>query len=186
MARINSGTLVSGLTAAALGAVLVLAVQAAGSPSDRSTGAGAPASASPAAAAPAPGSAAARHPLPDRSGVGRRVVYSVARKRVWLVGDDDQVLRSYAVVPGEIAPGKGTHRVFARRAKGTGGDGAEVDYVVLFASTDGTNVGFSATANGSLSSPGHRKKTAAIRESRDDALALWQTATIGATVEVVR
>jgi hypothetical protein len=186
VARITSGTLVSGLTAAAVAAVLVLAVQAAGSPADRSSGAAASPSATSAAVAPPPGSAAARHPLPARSGVGQRVVYSVSRARVWLVGDNDRVLRTYPVVSGDIAPGRGTHRVFARRAQGTGGDGTHVDYVVLFASAGGTNVGFSAAANGSMAAPDPGKRTAAIRESRDDALALWQTATIGTTVEVVR
>ncbi|HEY5834752.1 hypothetical protein [Streptomyces sp.] len=180
VAGMKSGTLVTGLVAAALAAVCVLAVQAAGSPADlplqaraaRAQGGGGGASAG---ATDAP---------PARSGTGERVVYSIARQRVWLVGPEERVRRTFPVVAGDVAPSVGTHRVYARRATGTGGDGAPVEHVVLFAVTGGANIGFSA-ATDSAPRDEPAGPTAAIRERRSDAAALWVQATIGSTVEVV-
>ena len=93
---IKSGTLVSGLTAAAIIVIAVLAAQASGS-----------APKSPAAAhsaSPPKKSATVKptprtYPLPPHSGIGKRVVYGVSAKRVWLVDDGNKVLRTYPVVP---------------------------------------------------------------------------------------
>ncbi|MFF7156688.1 hypothetical protein [Streptomyces sp. NPDC008139] len=183
MARIKSSTLVSGLTAAALVVIAVLAAQAAGSAPDQ------PPQARPSTSAvksPSTKPTPKTYPLPAASGTGRRVVYSLSAKRVWLVGDAEKVDRTYAVVAGNVAPSVGIHRVFSRRASGIGGDGAQVEHVVLFATTDGINVGFSAAADGSLAKPDPAKQTAAIRETRLDGTALWQIATIGSTVFVVK
>jgi hypothetical protein len=183
VARIKSSTLVSGLTAAALVVIAVLAAQAAGSAPDQ------PAAARPSSSvtkSPSTKPTPKTYPLPAASGTGRRVVYSISAKRVWLVGDADKVQRTYPVVAGNVAPSKGIHRVFSRRASGIGGDGAQVEHVVLFATTNGVNVGFSAATDGSLAKPDPAKQTAAIRETRLDATALWQIATIGSTVYVVR
>lgn len=185
MARIKSSTLVSGLTAAALVVIAVLAAQASGSAPSQ------PAASHPSTSASATKSPTTKpkpktYPLPALSGTGRRVVYSLSAKRVWLVGDADRVQRTYPVVAGNVPPAKGIHRVFSRRASGIGGDGAQVEHVVLFATSDGINVGFSAAADGSLDKPDPSKQTAAIREARLDATALWQIATIGSTVFVVK
>lgn len=184
MARIKSSTLVSGLTAAALVVVAVLAAQAAGSAPDQPAAAARPSTS--ATKSPSTKPTPKTYPLPAASGTDRRVVYSIAGKRVWLVGDADKVQRTYPVVAGNVAPSVGIHRVFSRRASGIGGDGAQVEHVVLFATSNGINVGFSAATNGSLAKPDPAKQTAAIREARLDATALWQIATIGSTVFVVK
>lgn len=180
MARLTSGTLVAGLTAAAIATVGVLAAQASGSPV-RTPALGRTA----ASAARSPRGNPA-YALPPDSGSGQRVVFSVVDERVWLVGADDRVVRTYRVLEGNVLPSVGTHEVFARRAQGVGGDGRRVEHAVLFASVDGTNVGFSAAVDGSLTRPDPATQTAAIREHRPDGDALWRQATIGSPVEVVR
>ncbi|WP_328915560.1 MULTISPECIES: hypothetical protein [unclassified Streptomyces] len=171
MTRIRSGAVVTGLVAAALAVVGVLAAQAPGIP------------APPVAAAARP--AGDRQGLPADSGTGSRVVYSVGQARVWLVGDHDAVLRTYRVTAGGLAPSPGSHTVFARGAQGRGGDGEPVEHVVLFAATDGTNVGFSAALNGSLGPHVPDRRSGAIRQTRADGAALWQRAAIGSDIEVV-
>lgn len=176
MTRIKSRTLVTALLATALAVVAVLTAQASRSTTDLPARARAAA-----AAARAPHNAGP----PVNSGNGERVVYSISRGRVWLVDRNDRVVRTFPVVEGEVAPSVGTHRVFARRLGGTGGDGARVEHVVLFAVTDDTNVGFSAPSDGSPQPPDPAKPTAAIRETRADGDVMWQLAMTGTTVVVV-
>jgi hypothetical protein len=179
---IKSGTLVSGLTAAAIIVIAVLAAQASGSaPKTPATAHSASPPKKSATVKPTPKT----YPLPLHSGIGKRVVYSLSAKRVWLVDGGNKVLRTYPVVPGSVAPTKGLHHVFFRRATGTGGDGRPVEHTVLFAITGGINVGFSAAVDGSLTPPDPAKQTAAIRASRADTTALWQMATVGSAIDVM-
>ena len=177
MPRFTSGTLVAGIVTAALATVCGLTAAAAGSaPAGRYAPGHATADTS---------HSACRHSgLPADCGAGMRVVYSVAQQRVWLVRNDERVLRSYRVKAGDPPPALGTHQVFARAARGRGGDGAPVEHVVLFAQTGSTNIGFSAAVGAAKAR--HTGPTAAIREARADGDALWQFATIDTTVEVVQ
>jgi hypothetical protein len=190
VAGTKAGTLVAELVAAALAAVCVLTAQASHSPADPALRARSADSnpGSPGGSGGSEGGLAAPGvvPVPAGSGSGERVVYSLVARRVWLVGADERVLRTFTVVGGTVAPVPGTHRVFARRLGGTGGDGVPVEHVVLFAATDGMNVGFSAAQDGALDPPDPAKRTGAVREDRADADAMWRLATIGSTVEVVR
>ncbi|CAM5731067.1 hypothetical protein [Streptomyces fumanus] len=184
----SSSAVVTGLTAAALGTVGVLAYQAsANAPAglDRPR-----ASASP---APGPGATKAprdrRHPhaLPAGSGTGERVVYSVDDDRVWLVGAGDRVRRTFAVAPGAVDPRPGVYAVTSRSNRVTGSDGVPVEHVVRFTSVDGVVVGFSAAVDGSPARPpAAGARTGGIRESREDGAAMWDFATIGQKVVVVR
>jgi hypothetical protein len=179
---IKAGTLVSGLTAAAMVVIAVLAAQASGSAPK--TPAAAHSATPPKKSAPAKPKPKT-YPLPLHSGIGKRVVYSIAAKRVWLVDDGNKVVRTYAVVAGNVAPSKGLHHVFFRRATGTGGDGKQVEHTVLFAMTGGVNVGFSAAVDGSLTKPDPAKQNAAIRATRADTAAMWQFATVGSAINVL-
>jgi hypothetical protein len=179
---IKAGTLVSGLTAAAMVVIAVLAAQASGSAPK--TPAAAHSASPPKKAAPVKPTPRT-YPLPLHSGIGKRVVYSVTAKRVWLVDDGSKVVRTYPVVPGSVAPTKGLHHVFYRRLHGTGGDGKQVEHTVLFATRNGANVGFSAAVDGSLAKPDPAKPSAAIRASRADTAALWQFATVGSAIDVM-
>ncbi|SHK61536.1 hypothetical protein [Actinacidiphila paucisporea] len=179
---IKAGTLVTGLTAGAMVVIAVLAAQASGSAPK------APAAAH--SSAPPPKSASVKpkprtYPLPLHSGVGKRVVYSVSAHRVWLVDDGSKVVRTYAVVAGNVTPSKGLHHVFFRREVGVGGDGKQVEHTVLFAMTGGVNIGFSAAVDGSLATPDPAKQNAAIRATRADTAAMWQFATVGSAINVL-
>lgn len=185
MPRIGSGTLVTGLTAAALAAIAVLAVQASGSAADRPVTAlpSDPASTAPAAKLPP----ASKVPsLPARSGSGKRVVYGLKDNRVWLVNDSEKVLRTFVVVPGTVDPSPGSYKVGSRTGRGTGGDGVKIEHVVRFASVGTTVIGFSAAIDGSMPSPDPAKKTGGIRETPADGDALWKYAVFETKVVVVR
>ncbi|WP_435125099.1 hypothetical protein [Actinacidiphila sp. bgisy144] len=169
--RIGSGVAVAGFLATAIAVVGVLTAAAVDAPPRHPAGgAHGGASGTPAPPATASGSPASAAPtaLPSAGGHGARVVYSLGRHRVWLVDERGGVLRTYEVRAGQIAPARGTHRVFAR----------ERGQVVLFASTDGVNVGFAPTASAGASG-------AVIREAPDDAAVLWQHAPTGSLVAVV-
>lgn len=183
MARIGSGTLVAGMTVAALVAIAALAVQASGSaPGDSlRRGPGTPSSAASPAVAPTPEVPA----LPQDSGSGKRVVYAPAGERVWLVDGHGKVQRTYTVVPGSLSPPPGRYEVTSRSARGTGGDGVTIEHVVRFAMVDSVVIGFSAARSGSATGQGPGRKTGGIREKLDDGTALWQFAVINTPVVVV-
>lgn len=184
MARIGSGTLVAGMTAAALVAIAALAVQASGSvpgdPLRRGPGTPSSSATSP-AAAPTPEVSA----LPQGSGSGKRVAYAPAEGRVWLVDEHGKVQRTYTVVPGSLNPPPGRYEVTSRSARGTGGDGVTIEHVVRFAMVDSVVIGFSAARNSSATGQGPGRKTGGIREKLDDGTALWQFAVLGTPVVVV-
>ncbi|MCZ9345627.1 hypothetical protein NGM37_48630 [Streptomyces sp. TRM76130] len=190
----SSSVMVTGLTAAALAAIGVLAYQAsATAPAELG---GPRASASPSPGVPgAPGGPGAsraprdqRHPeaLPTGSGTGERVVYSVDDDRVWLVGEGDRVRRTFRVTPSTVDPPPGSYTVTSRSNRVTGSDGVPVEHVVRFASVDGVVIGFSAAVDGSTTKAAPGAKTGGIRESRADGDAMWEFATIGQRVVVVR
>ncbi|CAM5568917.1 hypothetical protein GCM10010266_11750 [Streptomyces griseomycini] len=123
--------------------------------------------------------------LPGRSGRGVRVVYSLGEDRVWLVGADGEVRRTFGVSPSTVDPAPGTYRVTSRSKRITGSDGVPVEHVVRFASVEGTVIGFSAAVDGSAPALDPRERTGGVRETRADGAAMWKFATIGRTVVVV-
>ncbi|OXS34161.1 hypothetical protein [Streptomyces sp. XY006] len=181
----SSSSIVAGLTAAALATVGYLAHQA-------STHLPAGMGRAQAGATPAPGTSQAplarRDPaaLPDGSGQGARVVYSLRRDRVWLVGANGKVARTFEVDPSTVDPAPGRYAVTSRSNSVTGSDGVPVEHVVRFTSVDGVVVGFSSAVDETKAAPDPRVRTGGIRESRADGDAMWTFATIGRTVVVVR
>lgn len=123
--------------------------------------------------------------LPSGSGVGKRVVYSLAMDRVWLISASGGVERTYTVTPSTVDPTVGEFTVTSRSASTTGSDGVPIEHVVRFAAVDGVTIGFSATVDGSEPAPDPAKKTGGIRETRPDGDALWDFADVGAKVVVV-
>ena len=184
MARSSSG-FVAGLTVAAVAAVGFLAYQASAHVPDtlgkpqvkKSPGAG---------ASKAPRDKANAAALPGDSGTGERVVYSLGDDRVWLVGTDNKVERTFTVMPGTVDPTPGTYAVTSRTAAGTGSDGKQVEHIVRFALSDGVVFGFSAAVDGSTPKPDASKKLGGIREARADGTAMWEFATINQKVVVVK
>jgi hypothetical protein len=184
---------VATITAVALVGVAVLAVQANGSaPKVTNATAQEHPQGQPSANPSASGSHApvAVDPLalPANSGTGKRIVYSLGGKRIWLVGTGNQVERTAQVVPGTESPSAGDYKVSSWRESSRGSDGTSVQYVVLFGqAADGTSFGFDAVYGLSGMPPAPTKATGAVRMTQEDALALWKFATTnsGTPVKVV-
>ncbi|MDH6218252.1 hypothetical protein M2283_005584 [Streptomyces pseudovenezuelae] len=174
---------VTGLTVGAIAAVVVLAVQA-----DKGTKPEA-ATARPSTSASAsakPTKTAAPAAVPDGSGTGRRIVYSLGQKRVWLVGASDNASRTFAVWPGTVAPDAGTYAV-GSRAEGplTGSDGVKIEHIVYFTAKSGVNVAFSNAVDGSSPPPASGVQTGGIRMGTADGAAVWTFGAAGTKVAVV-
>ncbi|MER5717350.1 hypothetical protein [Streptomyces sp. NPDC002132] len=177
----SSATIVAGLTAAALTTVGFLALRAS------ATAPAGPAEprAQAAAAKAAPGRTRSLA-LPASSGVGERVVYALDDDRVWLVGPDGRVERTFAVAPGTVDPVPGSYAVTSRSSTATGTDGVPVEHVVRFTDVGDVVIGFSATTDGSMPVPDPETRTGGIRETPADGEAMWRFATIGQRIVVVR
>ncbi|GAU67521.1 hypothetical protein SSP35_05_00880 [Streptomyces sp. NBRC 110611] len=190
----KSSTIVTALTVAAVVAVGVLGYQAAASAPDHLTPVrsdGRPT----APKDPQDGRGKKTEPaapaVPAASGTGKRVVYALGDKRVWLVGEKGEALRTFTVAPSAVSPKPGAYKVTSRSVSITGSDGVPVEHVVRFAAVGGVTIGFSAAVDGSrpgtgaTPGTGAAKKTGGVRESRDDGKAMWDFAVNGTKVVVV-
>ncbi|WP_282694385.1 hypothetical protein [Streptomyces sp. CC208A] len=178
----------AGLTAAAVAAVAFLAYQASASvPADLAEQPRTPGAVVPSASASAGVKKPVRDPLalPAASGTGERVVYTLKDRRVWLVGEKNKVLRTFAVAPSSVSPAPGAYAVTSRSGAVRGSDGVQIEHVVRFATVEGVTVGFSAAVDGSMPAPDPSKQTGGIRMKRADGDAMWTFAAIGAKVIVV-
>ncbi|QKW51850.1 hypothetical protein [Streptomyces buecherae] len=185
MARNSSGTIVAGLTAGAIIVVGILAYHAsANAPINPNQAArpGASDSAKPKDKAKKEKSTA----IPASSGTGRRVVYALSDKRVWLVGANEQAIRTYPIYPSSVSPAPGTYNVTSRSASVTGSDGVSIEHVVRFHTEGDIVFGFSAAVDGSTPDPDSSRRTGGIREKRADGAAMWTFASTGTEVVVVR
>lgn len=137
--------------------------------------------------------AAASLELPVDSGEGRRVVFDMSAQRVWLVGGEGVVRRTYPVsgsVTDNLDPG--TYEVYSRSKQAWGiDDSGSMKYMVRFAHGDNAAIGFhdipvkdgeQVQAKADLGTP---RSHGCIRQWRPDAKALWDFAPLGTTVVVV-
>lgn len=148
-----------------------------------------PAAAQAAAPEPAPVDVA----LPADSGAGRRVVFSESLQRVWLVEDDDSVVRTY-LVSGSIYDNlePGTYEVYSRSEQAWGiDDSGSMRYFVRFTQGDnGAAIGFHdiPVSDGepvqSKAQLGTPLSHGCIRQIRRDAVAMWRFAPLGTAVVV--
>lgn len=193
----GSGVFVAGLTALALAVVGFFAYQAAAAdnwpPPTRATptpeeGDG---GANGDGDGGAEGEATEVPPLPADSGEGRRVVYALEQRRVWLVelsedGTGETVLATHEVFPSALDPEPGSYAVSSRSERGTGSDGVAMEHAVVFhVADDGTVFGFSAALDGSTPNPEATQGTGGIRQTREDGAAMWDFARDGVPVVVV-
>jgi hypothetical protein len=132
-------------------------------------------------------------PLPADSGSGRRVVFSEGQQRVWLVGRDDRVRRTY-LVSGSLHDNldPGTYAVYSRSERAWGiDDSGTMQYFVRFAHGDNAAIGFhdipvdEGQKVQTLAELGTPQSHGCIRQRRADAVALWDFAPLGTTVVVV-
>ncbi|GAB2754369.1 hypothetical protein [Streptomyces bullii] len=182
-ARIPSWAWVTGLTVGAVAAVAVLAVQADQGPHPSPTAARPESSAS-ASARPTPKETAPAV-VPDGSGTGRRIVYSLGQKRVWLVDASDATRRTFAVWPGTVSPDPGTYTVSSRNEATTGSDGVRIEHIVYFTAKSGVSIAFSNAVDGSSPPPASGTQTGGVRMRKADGTALWTFGSVGTTVVVV-
>ena len=141
--------------------------------------------------APAPDRAA----LPADSGRGRRVVYSISGQRTWLVQDSGEVERTYHVSGRPSQPDPGSYRVYSRsRHAASAVSNARMQYMVRFARGErtGAPIGFhdiprepDGTYEQTEAQLGQPLSAGCIRQSRADAVALWDFAPVGTAVVVV-
>ncbi|MGN6576800.1 MAG: L,D-transpeptidase [Nocardioides sp.] len=136
--------------------------------------------------------AAASRDLPVDSGEGRRIVFDLSAQRVWLVGGDDQVRRTYPVsgsVTDNLEPG--TYEVYSRSKHAWGiDDSGTMKYMVRFAHGHRAAIGFHdiPVKDGEMLQTvddlGTPQSHGCIRQWRPDAKALWRFAPVGTTVVV--
>ncbi|MFD7991282.1 hypothetical protein [Streptomyces mexicanus] len=187
-ARIPSWAWVSGLTAGAVVVVGVLAVQAdqGPHPTAAATRPSTSASAHAHAPAPAPTHTTAPPAAPDDSGTGRRIVYSLGRKRVWLMDERGMPARTFTVWPGTVSPDPGSYAISRRVAATKGSDGVQIEHILYFAGKAGVFIAFSNAVDGSSPPPvGAGIKTGGVRTGKADGDALWTFASKGTRVVVV-
>ncbi|MFF3347449.1 hypothetical protein [Streptomyces sp. NPDC002779] len=174
---------VTGLTVGATAVVVALAVQA---DQGAKPTAGPPSASAPATPTPKATESAQPVRVPDGSGTGRRIVYSLGQKRVWLVDASEATRRTFTVWPGSVDPDPGSYQVGTRTEATTGSDGVEIEHVVYFATKSGVNVAFSNAVDGSSPPPPEAgARTGGVRMKAGDGSALWAFGTAGTTVTVV-
>jgi lipoprotein-anchoring transpeptidase ErfK/SrfK len=145
------------------------------------------------AATPAESVAGVSEALPARSGSGRRVVFDMSAQRVWLVGRDDEVRRTY-LVSGSLMDNlkPGTYEVYSTSRHAVGiDDSGTMQYMVRFAHGKRAAIGFHdipvdagepVQTRAELGTP---QSHGCIRQDRPDARALWDFAPVGTKVVVL-
>jgi hypothetical protein len=187
VARIGSGTVVTGLTASALAIVTLLALQAKSS-AQTSTVAGKPSTSASASASAHPSVAPKPIAVPAHSGTGKRIVYALGAKRVWLVDPaKPSIDRTFVVQPSPVDPLPGSYTVTGTPKVGpiTGSDGISIKNVVVFTQHGSAVIGFSSAVDGTMPTPDPSKKTGGIRETLGDGQALFDFSSHGTKVVVV-
>jgi lipoprotein-anchoring transpeptidase ErfK/SrfK len=132
--------------------------------------------------------------LPPGSGTGKRIVYDISDQRVWLVGRQDKVNRTYLVSGGKdptlLEPGR--YAVTSMSPEAVSYNHKEtMQYMVRFATGDHAPIGFHdvpARQDGSLvqsrAELGTPLSSGCIRQWITDARALWDFATVDTPVVV--
>lgn len=130
--------------------------------------------------------------LPADSGEGRRVVFDQSDQRVWLVGDDEQVTRTYPVsgsVTDNLDPG--SYEVYSRSEDAVGiDDSGTMRWFVRFTHGENAAIGFHSIPEQdgrsvqTVAQLGTPLSHGCIRQQESDAVALWEFAPLGTTVVV--
>jgi lipoprotein-anchoring transpeptidase ErfK/SrfK len=134
-------------------------------------------------------------PLPPNSGSGRRLVYDRAGQRVWAIGDDEAVIRSW-LVSGSLYNNEtpGAHAVYSRSILSTAWNGkAYLNKMVRWLKTDIGAIGFHAipihvadnTAYQTDAELGTRLSGGCQRQANLDAAFTWDFAVVGTPVIVI-
>jgi peptidoglycan hydrolase-like protein with peptidoglycan-binding domain len=134
-------------------------------------------------------------PVPENSGTGRRLVYSRTGQRVWAIGDDGQVIRSWLVSGSKFENEKpGTYKVYSRSEITTAWNGkAYLKHMVRYLKTKIGAIGFHQipihVADGTVyqteAELGQRLSGGCQRQATLDADFTWAWAQVGTVVVVL-
>ncbi len=133
-------------------------------------------------------------PVPIKSGVGRRIVYANRQQRVWVINADNEVIRTFPVSGMLGQPGNGTFNVFSKSPTSFSPEFAGVTFrfMTRFAiGRNGGNIGFheipirNSKPMQTVDELGAFKGSGCLRSSTQDALFIYQWATLGTKVVVV-
>jgi lipoprotein-anchoring transpeptidase ErfK/SrfK len=133
-------------------------------------------------------------PVPVRSGTGRRIVYANRQQRVWVINENNEVVRTFLVSGMLGQPGKGTFRVFSKSPTSYSPEFAGVTFrfMTRFAiGRNGGNIGFheipvrNKKPMQTVEELGAFKGSGCLRSSTQDAIFIYQWAKIGTKVVVV-
>ena len=133
-------------------------------------------------------------PVPTKSGTGRRIVYANRQQRVWVINADNKVIRTFPVSGMLGQPGNGTFSVFSKSPTSYSPEFAGVTFrfMTRFAiGRNGGNIGFheipirNSKPMQTVDELGAFKGSGCLRSSTQDALFIYQWATLGTKVVVV-
>ena len=133
-------------------------------------------------------------PVPVRSGTGRRIVYANRQQRVWVINEQNEVIRTFLVSGMLGQPGKGTFRVFSKSPTSYSPEFAGVTFrfMTRFAiGRNGGNIGFheipvrNNKPMQTVEELGAFKGSGCLRSSTQDAIFIYRWAKIGTKVVVV-
>ena len=133
-------------------------------------------------------------PVPIKSGIGRRIVYANRQQRVWVINADNKVIRTFPVSGMLGQPGNGTFSVFSKSPTSYSPEFAGVTFrfMTRFAiGRNGGNIGFheipirNSKPMQTVDELGAFKGSGCLRSSTQDALFIYQWATLGTKVVVV-
>ena len=133
-------------------------------------------------------------PVPVGSGNGRRIVYANRQQRVWVINENNEVIRTFLVSGMLGQPGKGTFRVFSKSPTSFSPEFAGVTFrfMTRFAiGRNGGNIGFheipvrNKKPMQTVDELGAFKGSGCLRSSTQDAIFIYQWAKIGTKVVVV-
>ena len=133
-------------------------------------------------------------PVPKQSGVGRRVVYANQKQRVWVISDDNEVIRTFLVSGMKGQPKRGSYTVFSQSTSSFSPElaGVTFRFMTRFAlGRNGGNIGFHEIPlrNGkpmqTVEQLGTFLGSGCLRSSTADALFIYRWAKPGTRVVVV-
>lgn len=134
-------------------------------------------------------------PLPQNSGDGRRIVYERISQRVWAVGDDGQVVRTWLVAGSQYSNEiPGTHYVYSKSEMSTAWNGAAyLPRMIRWLETARGHIGFHGIPYGvrdgvpymTEDELGQRLSGGCQRMANLDAEFLWNWAPVGTKVVVL-
>lgn len=132
--------------------------------------------------------------VPQKSGTGRRIVFSSKLQRAWLVSVDNNIVRTFLVSGRRAVPKLGTYRVFSQSLSSFSPEisGVTFRYMTRFAiGPDGGNIGFHelplryGKPMQTIDQLGTYQGSGCLRSTTADAKFVFHWAHIGTSVVVV-